>query len=337
MHFLLTVVNNRHRDTNFFSKIERILLLFKDELTKLKNDEIFQLFRSNKRILLFLIEEEILQVDEYFVKQITNGKYSEKKYPQYFAPEIQPFINKVWFPKYDPNDECLKENVWVEDIKKKIADDFHKNRKIGENESYISELIRRDAVEEFVAYVNKACIKRDATIAPSIYETNAFLNKKQTLRSGGIGLIEYAAFFGLIQIFTFLKNEGVELTPSLWPYAIHGKNAELIHLLENNNVKPTVNEEDEEDEEDEEESDKECIQESIKCHHNKIVDYFFNNSLQNEYENSKSTFIQSLKYYNFRFLQKEFMNETSFWQLCHYDYYSVVKFLLISRDIDIYC
>ena len=34
---------------------------------------------------------------------------------------------------------------------------------------------------------------------------------------------------------------GVELTPSLLIYAIHGKNAEIIHLLEENHIEPEDN------------------------------------------------------------------------------------------------
>ena len=51
-------------------------------------------------------------------------------------------------------------------------------------------------------------------------------------------LIEYSAFYGSIQIFNFLRMNNVELSPSLWLYAIHGNNAELIHLLEENKVEP---------------------------------------------------------------------------------------------------
>ena len=40
-------------------------------------------------------------------------------------------------------------------------------------------MIRKDAVEEFVAYVSQRCIGPDATIAPSVFETNSFLIKKQ--------------------------------------------------------------------------------------------------------------------------------------------------------------
>lgn len=149
---------------------------------------------SNKRILLFLIEEQILAVDEYFAKQITKPKYLSRKYPQYFAPEIAPFMNEKWFPKdeiWDDEDENESDNGIIEKIKKKLSDDFY--------ESYFYKLIREDLVEDFITYVNKINIKLNATINPSIYEANSFLFKKQD----NISFIEYAVFFGSIQIFIF--------------------------------------------------------------------------------------------------------------------------------------
>lgn len=54
---LLKISNNHYRSTNFFSKIEKIILFFKDEIkNNFTNRDIFDIFKSNKRILLFLIE-----------------------------------------------------------------------------------------------------------------------------------------------------------------------------------------------------------------------------------------------------------------------------------------
>ena len=294
LHFILKVTNNRHHTPNFFNKIDRILQFLKDDFKEFKNEIIFQLFQGNKRILLFLIEEKILIVDKYFVKRIISKKYLAKNYPQYFAPEIKPFLKEKWFPKYDPNNDKLTNNVWVEDIKKELPDNFYENRKIGENDSYLCKLIREDLVEDFVAHVNRFSIKRNAVITPSIYETNSSIIKKQE----NLSLIEYAAFFGSIQIFTFLINEDVELKSSLWHEVIHGRNAELIHLLENNQVEPTVTVV-KNLKKIEEESYKGCIKESIKCHHNEIANYFINNHLKNENDSSREITIQCMKYYNF--------------------------------------
>ena len=130
-------------------------------------------------------------------------------------------------------------------------------------------------------------------------------------------------FFGLIQIFNHLRFEGVELTPSLWPLAIHGQNAEMIHFLEDNHSKL------------DDRSCKQVFYESVKCHHNNIVNYFTNNFMQNVKENSHYTINQCLKYYNFTFLNNEFTGESSFCNLCKYDYCEFVDKLLKDIVLDI--
>lgn len=177
LHLLTKISNNHHRGSNFFIKIDRILQNFQDDMKKYySNSEIFNIFKSNKRILLFLIEQRILIIDEYFVKTITNGKYINAKYPQYFSPEIKPFLNEKWFPKSDPD---YNQNKWIEEINKELPDNFYENRKIGENDRFICKLIQKDSVEEFITYVNKTNYSLNSEIYSSIFETNYLLIKLQ--------------------------------------------------------------------------------------------------------------------------------------------------------------
>ena len=83
----------------------------------------------------------------------------------------------------------------------------------------------------------------DSKIEQSIYETNSFLlknsienpekqmykylNHKRLKIKNEISLIEYAAFYGSIQIFQYLRMNNASLNKSLWLYAIHGQNAEI--------------------------------------------------------------------------------------------------------------
>ena len=326
LRIISKISENHHGCSNFFSKIEQILRVFKNDIKKYPNIEIFNIFKKSKRILLFIIEEKILIFDAYIAKKMITKKYLSAKYPHYFMPEIKKFINEKWF---------TNTREWVKEIKQELPDDFYDLRKEGENDSYICNLIRNDSVEEFVSYVNRNIISRNSTITKSIYETNSFLIKNQNesnanTNTKGVTLIEYAAFFGSIQIFNFLRFEGAKLTPSLWLFAIHGKNAELIHILEEQNIKPKIIANKYEIT-----SYKECFKESIKCHQNDISDYILNNYLQNEDRKSHETFIQSLKYYNFLFIQNERINESSFLNLCQYDYYSLVFDLITNSDIDI--
>lgn len=143
-------------------------------------------------------------------------------------------------------------------------------RKIGENESYICELIRNDSSEEFISYMNQSNTSLSITIKPSIFETNSFLNKNHPT------LIEYAAFFGSLQIFHYLRFNQIELPKSLWIYAIHGRNPDLIHFLEENQILPN------------DETYQECFNELIKCHHNELARYIEDNLLINENQSDKT-------------------------------------------------
>ena len=301
---LAKISNNHHRTPNFISKIERILEYLKDDLQKLfSNSELLHIFRSSKRILLFLIETKILIIDKSI------AKYLAAKYILYFRPEIQPFINKQWLLGYETKNEN--------------QEDFYEQRKIGENEHFICELIRKDLNEDFIVYINKNNYQFNSTIKPSIYETNNFLLKKEHQYQHPT-LIEYAAFFGSIQIFNYLRNKGVKLTPSLWEYGIHGNSAEIIQILEENRIRPP-----------EKKSYKELFKESIKCHHNDIANYIQDNYLENLNEESKYVVVNVIKYHNFEFIKKEQINEASFNYLCKYDHCTLVSILLSTMNIDI--
>ena len=190
-------------------------------------------------------------------------------------------------------------------------------------------------ITEFIVYVTKNNVSFNTNIQLSIYETNSFIlnipkkNKPKSVfelyssKNDGLTLIEYATFFGSIQIFKYMLINGAKLTSSLWPLAIHSKNAEIIHILEDNHVEL------------EDKTYRQVFYESIKCHHNDIANYFLTNFLQRDDENSQETIDQSLKYYNFAFLKNDEINESSFCNLCKYEYCALVDNLLNSKDIDV--
>ena len=312
LHILLSISNNYRRTPTLIDQIEEIIKYFKDQINKyFPNWEIFNIFKSNKRILLFLFEEKIIKVDHYIVTKIITDKYLDRNYHKYFLPEIKPFINK----KLLDNNGCkYSESDFSTDLPK----NFYEKRKSGENDSFICEVIRNDSVTEFTSFVGENKISLNDKIKESIYETNMFLLKYRYA-----SLIEYAAFFGSVNIFNHLQKNGAELTPSLWIYAIHGQNAEIIHVLDKNNVEPI------------DESYKSCFYESISCHNNDMANYFISTFLTEEDENTQETAKQCFKYYNFSFTKKEFINKSSFNELCQYDHYLFIESLLQKEDIDV--
>ena len=192
-------------------------------------------------------------------------------------------------------------------------------------------MIRNDSITDFIIYVNKNNISLESDIPISIYETNLLLREPATL-------IEYAAFFGSIQIFNYLKENKVELTPSLWLYSISSNNAEMIYLLEKNNVKFPYDsnyyfyeEEIEEEEVEDVKKCEKCFAQSIKCYHNDITKYFLNNYC----DNSDIILNQSIECYNFLLIQNDDINKSLFHSLCKNDYYILADILLKTTDVDI--
>lgn len=316
LRMIANISNDHHRELDFFDKIEKIIILLKENIKKyLSNSDIFNIFKINKKILLFIIEEKMIIIDDHIAKKIlTTEKFIEQNYPQYFVPEIKPFVNEKWFP-----------NDIRDFINKDLPDNYDNLRKKGENESYICTLIREDLVTEFIAHINRNDISLRSTIERSIYETNHFLIEKKN-----ISFIEYSVYSGSIQIFQYLLREGVELTPSLWLCAVHGKNAEIIHILEENHIEP------------EDKNYKDCINESIKCHHNDIVTYIKNNLSNQEEEeiDFKNNFKENIvylcfRYNNFSFFPQEIENIYILFYACKFDYLEIAKFLMDSGKFDI--
>ena len=447
VHLLVKVADNYYRTTNFFDKIEQILTFLKESITeKFTNIEIFKLFSSNKRILLFLIDEKMMTIDERIASIMQDGKYKEANYPDYFSPEMKPFkkqeaekdagniyqrSNPVTYPPLNPpimmqpmnnmmmyqqnnpmmnqycnigmfppqfnptniprmvplqnypmmmqpmgnpgafppqnmpmmmqpvngqpvfnpannqgqmqqpvqqrtnqeekqvKKESSNENTEKEktDEKDKMPDEFYEKRKIGENDNQICEIIRRDSIDEFMAFVMQYNINLNSEIRPSIYETNAFLLKYKKKKSYDYrpkkqpSLICYAAFFGSIKIFKYMLANKAFIISSDLQYAIHGKNSEIIHLVEKSLYEFTGILYDK------------CLKQAVKCHDNHIVD-----EVQNIFSSAgdKTSIIctLALRNYNFAYIENLFL-KSSFPYLCKYDYYTIVEMILSQGNIDV--
>lgn len=299
--YLLSRVSNAHnRSCNLINKIEQILEKLRHRIKHFySNFETFKIFEGNKRILVFLFEKGIITVDKEIADFLCKDEYMKANYPQYFFTELKPFLSQEMIDK----------------IEKKLPNDFQEKRKKGENENYICDLIRNDFVHEFIDYTKKNNLDLDTIIKPSIFETNNYLIKNQT------SLIEYAAFFGSVQIFKYIYPKLNHIKSTLWFYVIHGKSAEIIHFLNENHFKV---------------KHKDYlfyIKESVKCHHIDITNYIrenFNDKTKSV-KADPSTF--SLKYYNFYYIQNNFKVPSVFYHLCKYDYYHIVNILVKKKEV----
>lgn len=281
LHLIVNISNNHNRNLNFFAKIERILKLFKDQITNIfSNLAILYFFISNRRLVLFLIKEGILTFDStiyHSIKKIfkIENDDTNSKILSYFYEEVKPFMTVK-------NDE-IEENLSL----------FEERRTIGENHHSICKIIRDDLIDDFIIYVNQNSISIESEIESSIYETNEFLMEKTPK------LIEYAAFNGSIQIFNYLKMNGVELNSNLWNYAVHSNNAEILSIIENSVQMDSIFYFSKDSEQMDPYLD--CLKESIKCHHNLIAKYIIENLFNGNFSELNSIVLKSFNY--------SFMNE----------------------------
>ncbi|KAK8835619.1 hypothetical protein M9Y10_042332 [Tritrichomonas musculus] len=295
LYIISSISKHHHRNAFFFSKIEYLLREYKKEICHFfTSEKLFRIFGSNKRILLFLIEENFLKLDQS-ISDTMIKKYEKFNYKEFFFSELKKFLANEETSRASETDEKT----------------FKAKRRVGENDGYICKLIRNDMIDDFINYVNSTNFQLTSTIESSIFETNPMLNKRNP------SLIEYSAFFGSIQIFKYLLLNKVELTESLFIYAIHGRNSEIIHLLEENlnNISNRIY--------------ARSVIESIKCHHNDLADYFMNK------QNEDVVFYDGIKYYNYFYFPNELDSLIPFYYLCKHDYYKIVNFILQESDIEI--
>lgn len=312
LYLLANIASHHHRYSNFFDKIGQIVIYLKESLLNFfSNYEIFKIFKSNRRFLLLAIEEKIVTIDSDVFLCMLNFKF-EYYYIQYFSPELATF-----------NDPSMKTNL-ILDFYSELPKDFYEKRRIGENDDFVSKIIREDSIDEFISFVKKEDYSLESKIINSVYETNSYLSKVIQ-----ISLIEYAAYFGSTQIFKYLYQNGVKLDEQLWLYAIHGDDPEIIHILEEE--KPIKLQEIH-------------IKECIKCHHNHILNYMMTNysDKENDYENidCKQNYRRNIvrhcfHYYNFCFLPDKINNQADFLYACQYDHFSIARYMLNTFKIDI--
>ena len=126
LHLIDNISNNHIRTKNFWVKFEKIILLLKNEFGKfLTNAEIFIIFKKNKRILRFLLDNNLLQIDRFITNSIQ--QFKGKKYPDYLISQLEPKE-----PTFKSQNDSLKNTeLYIKE---------------GENELTYCDIIRRDSI-----------------------------------------------------------------------------------------------------------------------------------------------------------------------------------------------
>lgn len=307
LQLLVDISNNHHRTNNFFQKIERILIEYKEEIIHFYNNiTIFKIFKSNKRILLFLLNEDIMKIDDLIFYKMNKEKYKRLGYPQYFTPEIKKF-----------RENKIETRAKFSGILKTIPEGFFEKRLQGENDNVICEIIRNDSIEEFNAYFHQDNYSINSKIIFSIYETNPALMNDE------INLIEYAAFYGSDQIFKYLYI--ILNTNWICSFAAHSNNSKLIAYIAQciaiNNKNPSS-----------------LFIGAIKCHNNDAAHYIQKNYISKTLSQTLpigQVLSLCFKYHNFLMLPENIRDEAIFLYLCKNDYQQLVKLCLSEGNIDI--
>lgn len=311
---LLSKISSHHyRYLDFFNKIEKILLLFKDEIKQTQSKaEIFNIYKNSKRMLLFFLEQELLEITDPILETMSTKKSRESFFLHYFYPETKNFISKPMLRK----------------IERELPEDYIEKRKKGENDDRICEIIRLDLIDDFIIQMNENKLTVKTPVKNSFFETNVFLNDNDPT------LIEYAAFFGSIKIFMHLfksKSNDDNLSPQLWLYAIHGRNLDIIKFLKENKIEIPIDR-----------TYERCYEEAIKCHHNDIAYFIECNYLNksNEIYNLENRYnINALnygfRYYNFCYFANKIKNRFVFYYACQYGYYTLVDLLIKAKIINV--
>ena len=303
------ITKNYHRVSDDFEKTEQIIFFLANDIqSTFTNLEIYDIFRNNRQIILILLSKEMIKIDEAISHKIYIKEGTlYTSYRQFFYPEIKQFLTE---------EDCSKIESQLLNQKSDIFTNFDEKRRRGENDNEIFTLIRNDSITEFISYLNKTETPPDEIFKNSIFETNSYM-----VRQSDVQFSTYSVYFGSLKILTYLLEKQVKLTKNEMFPAIHSKNIQMIHLLEdqiaiqNDDIRFIS----------------ECVIESIKCHHNNIADYFINN-----YSDVKQDDVieNCFKYYNFQYLPENSI-KNYFFYACKYNHLAIVKFLLNNTKIDI--
>ena len=187
LSFIVIISEHHHRSSSFSSKIEKVLNYLRDDIiNKLSKEQIFDIFSKCKLLLSILFKNNILAFDGLIYNLILETKDNQTY--QFFYKEIKNFLDEVTFKAFFSR---------YEDLNPEAFKNFDEKREIGENDSYLCQLIRNDLIDDFVQYTQQQNILLNDKIQNSFYETNSFLIDKTPT------LIEYAAFFGSLAIFQY--------------------------------------------------------------------------------------------------------------------------------------
>ena len=320
MNLILAITSYKRYNSDILYKIDHIITYLQDNIqTYFTNIKIYEIFRNCKAILRLLLNKQILKVDEklsleLYYKKNKNGT----KYRHFFYPEIKPFLTADQSKEIEEELRKIDSDIFNETS-------FNEKRLEGQNDFTICSLIRNDSICEFVKYLCLSNIPVSSTITPSFFETNLFLlNEKKT------ALIEYAAFFGSIKIFTYLTSKVTDFDKArIMKYAVYGGNIRMIQYLKNNEFFQ------------DDSLFVKMIKKSIKTYNDDLYEYFMNNMDHHpDYDDDdkirEANESFGFKYYNFSYINYQDNEIMKYYtKACKYNHLALVKLIIKENGIDV--
>lgn len=305
----MSLIQNQFHD---LIQAQEILLHFID--TKSTNDENNRDFHDLQSLLndKILKDNHKLSLFIHLLTTICNNHHQS----QDFRGKINQIIHLL---EKDETQQLIKEILSI--INHSIDEKEEKP------EIKILKIVLTDSINELIPLIENSTFSIDSQI--NFSQTSI----QPILRKTNCSLIEFSALCGSIQIFKYLLTKNAKInSQNLWLYSIHGRNNEIIHLIEENKDNLPKTEKD----------IISLIKEAIKCVHNEIADYIFNNNIKSKsIEIFNELLIESIQSYNFQYIIKiteecKNMNFSSFLHLLCFDgYQSIVEFLCNQPEIDI--
>ncbi|OHT12856.1 hypothetical protein TRFO_17108 [Tritrichomonas foetus] len=226
--------------------------------------ELIQIF-DNFGILLALYENKKVSIDdiiEYSINNVTMFFY---------------FMNEIKNSDESFYEQFLMKNSGIASQLKNIDLEKHcRLRKAAVNEHPIASAIRNDDINSFQNIIAETNRSFNSRIPFSYYELCKYINTKDSMPF----LIDYAAFYGSLEIFKFFWVNGTDPSPKLPLFAFAGGNYEIIHLIESN---PKMK------------FDTTCFQVAIEFHRNDLLQYLEENY---NMKHSSDNILRAINFYN---------------------------------------
>ncbi|KAK8878269.1 hypothetical protein M9Y10_005034 [Tritrichomonas musculus] len=314
IQILISISLDHRQKPDFFNRIHSIIALLSGPIKKtFDNREIFELFKWNKVLLLYVIEQGLVKIDKSISDEIvTTNLIYDINYKFYFYPEIKDYLDskelskfKAKLPKYDEFE-------------------FKQEREKGVKNDELMQIIRLDLIDKFTEKTNAEDrpFNFETEFCPSLFETNRLLNESE------VSLTEYALFYGSSKIVDFLFRHKYKMNSSVWLYAVHSNNPYIMSLLMKQKI--------------DYESPVTLLEESIRCHHSEAAKFILEKMINDEdrrheietrFFNSPTSF--GFQYNNFSSVSEDISLKSAFFYSCQYRYMKMFELLLNSKEIDI--